>query len=93
MKENYSDTLTIDRIDNDGNYCKENCRWATQIEQSKNKRDNVYIEINGETKILKDWVRYYDINMSTYYHRTKSGMSQQEALTKIGKRKRYANVD
>lgn len=93
MKENYSDTLTIDRIDNDGNYCKENCMWATQIEQSKNKRDNVYIEINGETKILKDWVRYYDINMSTYYHRTKSGMSQQEALTKIGKRKRYANVD
>lgn len=93
MKENYSDTLTIDRIDNNGNYCKENCRWTTQTEQSKNKRDNVYIEINGETKILNDWIKYYNINMSTYYKRIKSGMSPQEALTKIGKRKRYNNVD
>src|SRR3990167_6192898 len=41
---------TIDRINNDGNYCKENCRWATRKEQGRNKRSNVFITFNNEDR-------------------------------------------
>lgn len=41
MKEGYSDQLTLDRVDSNGNYCKKNCRWVTAKEQSRNRRSNV----------------------------------------------------
>lgn len=45
MKEWYSDDLSIDRIDNDWNYCKENCKWSTRSEQNNNTRKNNFIPI------------------------------------------------
>lgn len=56
MANGYSDDLTIDRIDVNGNYEPDNCRWATMKEQSRNRTDNCIVEINGERKILQDWV-------------------------------------
>lgn len=51
----YQEDLTIDRIDNDGNYSPENCRWATNAEQQRNKRNNHLITFNNETYCLSEW--------------------------------------
>ena len=53
----YSDELSIDRIDVNGNYEPNNCRWVTLAEQARNKRNNHFVEYNGETRCLKEWSR------------------------------------
>lgn len=61
IQNGYSDKLSIDRIDVYGNYEPNNCRWATFSEQSINKRNTVFIEINGMTKPMKEWCDIYNI--------------------------------
>lgn len=51
----------LDRIDNNGNYCKENCRWTTKLVQANNTRTNKLIEYKGETKTLAEWARQYGL--------------------------------
>lgn len=74
MANGYDDTVergkcTLDRIDVNGNYCPENCRWVSQKVQSRNTRQNIKIEYNGETKVLKDWALELGINYGTLYSR------------------------
>lgn len=75
-------STTIDRIDNAGSYCKKNCRWSTRSEQLQNYRRNVRIEIDGETKNLKEWARHFKVNYYTIYERVKRyGWSWKKAFT------------
>src|SRR3990167_5274116 len=60
---------TIDRIDNNGNYCKENCRWANNTAQQRNKRSNVLITYLGKTKCLGEWAKSEDIKYMLLYKR------------------------
>ena len=55
MYSTYKEWLTIDRINNDWNYCKENCRWATYKEQWNNTRANLYLEYQWRTQSLRLW--------------------------------------
>ena len=71
MKNSYKDNLTIDRIDNNKGYSKENCRWATNKQQSRNKRDNFYVTYNKETKSLVEWCEELNLNYGTIHARLK----------------------
>lgn len=55
MKDGYKRGLQLDRIDVNGNYCKENCRWVTGKQNSRNKRNTVYLTLDGERKPLAEW--------------------------------------
>ena len=55
LKNGYSDNLTLDRIDNSGNYCPENCRWTDAKIQARNRSSNRMLEYNDEVKCMSDW--------------------------------------
>jgi hypothetical protein len=67
MSHGYSDDLTIDRIDVNGNYCPENCRWITLKEQQRNKRDNVRVSFNGQVKTVAEWAKEFNCYSSAVY--------------------------
>ena len=78
----YTDELTLDRIDNNGDYSPNNCRWATYKEQALNTRTNHFIEFCGEIKTLSQWADELGINRSTLCERINSrGWSIEKALT------------
>ena len=78
----YSDELTLDRIDVNGNYEPSNCRWATYREQANNTRVNKRITYNGETKTVADWSRELGMNYGTLQSRLRNGWTVEEAFTK-----------
>ena len=83
----YDPQWTIDRIDPDGDYCAENCRFLTRQQQNATSRHAVRVEYNGETKCLKEWAREYGIPYLTFYYRYKNGWSIERALnTPVKKR-------
>ena len=69
IENGYSDKLTLDRIDSDGNYEPSNCRWVTIKEQQNNKRSNHLFTYNGETHNLREWSELTGINYGTLKNR------------------------
>ena len=72
--------MTLDRIDNEKGYYKENCRWATAKEQANNRRSNRLLTYNGKTQNIKQWANELRINYGTLYSRIRYGWSVEKAL-------------
>lgn len=81
IKNGYSEELTIDRIDVNGNYEPSNCRWTDWYGQARNRRNSNILTMNGESKTLTEWAEQYGIRQDTLWRRVYvSGMPLREAL-------------
>lgn len=80
LSNGYKENLSIDRINVNGNYCAENCRWATIKEQSNNTRNNMFLSYNGEEKTLEQWSELFGINKTTLRGRILRGWSLEDAF-------------
>jgi len=80
MKEGYSDILTLERNDVNGHYCKENCTWATPLQQARNKTNTAYLTYKGVTKRAQDWAKIIGANPLTVVRRVYLGYTPEECL-------------
>jgi hypothetical protein len=81
MKETYSDNLTLDRIDNSKGYSKDNCRWATNMEQQANKINNRVLVYKGKQMHLSEFCRVVNISRGAITPRLNLGMTPEDAVT------------
>ena len=75
-----SDKHSIDRLNNDSGYSKDNCAWVDRTRQARNKRNNRFIFILGESKTLQEWSEIYKIGHSTILARIRSGWNEHDAV-------------
>ena len=93
MGNGYREGLTLDRIDNDGDYCPDNCRFVDRITQNNNRRGNVMITANGKTQTLPEWAREININQPTLYRRYAIKKWSGDATINTPLMKRRKNID
>ena len=73
--------MTLDRINNDGNYSPDNCRWATRRQQSRNTRSVRMLEFRGKTQCVRDWERELGFRPASITMRLKRGWPIDKALS------------
>lgn len=85
----YSDTLTLDRINVNGNYCPDNCRWITIEQQQRNRRSNKMVEWNNEIHCCSEWDEILGYPTGTIQQRLHRGWSIKRAMTQLLSEKQY----
>lgn len=83
IENGFSEELTLDRIDVNGDYCPENCRWATKTEQARNKRNNRIVEYNGRKMTTAEYSEITGVKHGSIDWRlNKSKMSESDAVNR-----------
>lgn len=72
---------SLDRIDVNGNYCLENCRWATKLEQDRNKRKTRFVDYKGKQTPICELAEKFNIDRTTLFDRLERGWNIEKALT------------
>lgn len=91
LQNGYKKGLSIDRINNDGNYCPENCKFSSRKEQQRNRRNNVIIKYKDESKCLADWAEEKGLKFSTLWCRLfVYGWDIERALNEANNRTKVA---
>lgn len=80
IENGYKENLTIDRIDVNGNYEPDNCRWTTSKQQQRNTRSNRVYTINGETHCLMEWCELLNLSYNSMVARLNRGWPIEKAL-------------
>lgn len=81
LNNGYKDNLTIDRIDNNGNYSPDNCRWISREEQGYNKTTTHYLTYGGVRKSLIEWAKELNIDYDVFRSRVKLGWSMERIIS------------
>ena len=89
LKNGYSDDLTIDRIDVNGEYEPSNCRWANTIQQMRNRTITIKVLFDGEEVTLQELSERYNIPYATLYWRYKNNFSQERLIESVKSHKSY----
>lgn len=69
--------MTLDRIDPNGDYTPRNCRWATNLQQQRNRRKTVFLEVNGERRSLSEWAELRGFSHIAFYKRYAAGWTDE----------------
>lgn len=85
LSHGYQNNLTLDRINVNGNYTPDNCRWITQVEQCNNKRTNRHIVFNNEEHTLAEWSRILGVSYATIKYRANHNLPLINVMSKTGK--------
>lgn len=88
INNGYKHNLTLDRIDVNGNYEPNNCRWTNAKQQARNRRNNKFISYNGETHCISEWAEILGLSTPCFFYRLKNWKDKN----KIFINKKFRNV-